>query len=94
MFKLALSLGYPKPLELLKRLSSRDIALWQAYDSLYPFGQFHTDFLIAQLTSIMYNMWKSKESPPVSADEFLGVAEPLTAEYVTSTLKAFKHGIN
>lgn len=84
--------GYSKPLELLKELSSQDIAWWQAYDKLYPFGQFHTDFLIAQLTAINYNMWKSKDSPPISAEEFLGIAEPLTEAFVTSTLKAFKQG--
>jgi hypothetical protein len=92
VFKLALAFGEPKPLELLKRLSSKEIALWQAYDNLYPFGQNASDFLIAQLTSIMYNMWKSKESPPISTEEFLGISEPLTEEYVASTIRAFKHG--
>jgi hypothetical protein len=37
-------------------------------------------------------MWKSKESPPVSAEEFLGISEPLTPEYVTATLNSFRHG--
>jgi hypothetical protein len=37
-------------------------------------------------------MSKSKESPYISAEEFLGVAEPLTEEYVTSTIRSYNQG--
>lgn len=83
-------MGCHKPSQLLNELSSYDIALWQAYDTLFPFGQYHTDYLIAQMTSVIFNLLKSKESPPITIDEFLGKQNQLTEEYVTATLRAFK----
>ena len=85
-------MGCHKPSQLLSNLSSYDIAMWQAYDTLFPFGQFHTDYLLAQLTSVMFNMLKGKDSQPISTDEFLGRNQVLTEEYVTATLRAFKGG--
>lgn len=89
--KLALySHKFKNPLKILKELSSVDIALWQAYDNLYPFGQFHTDYLIAQLSAIMFNMWKAKEVEPLTVEDILGISQPLTEEYVRATIKSFK----
>lgn len=87
-------MNYPKPLELLERLSSRDIALWQAYDNLFPFGQYHTDYLLAQLTAVTFNMLKAGDTEPLTVDEVLGIAEPLTEEYVKATIRNFNNGIN
>jgi hypothetical protein len=91
VMKLALQFGYVKPSELLDKLNSWDIGLWQAYDGLYPFGQQHTDHLLAELISVCFNMWKSKDSPILTVEDILG-HEPLTEEYVTATLKAFTNG--
>lgn len=83
-------MGCHKPSQLLSNLSSYDIAMWQAYDTLFPFGQFHTDYLLAQLTSVMFNLLKAKEVQPITPDEFLGKNQTLSEEYVTATLRAFK----
>lgn len=91
VFKLALCIGEGKPLKLLQQLTSSDIALWQAFDRLHPIGKQYTDFLIAQLTALMFNMWKGKEEPPLTVDEVLGKQQQLTEEYVRSVIRQAKH---
>ena len=93
-FKLALTLGSIHPLEVLKKLSSLELALWQAYDTVYPFGQSHTDYLIAKLITIVFNMWKSKDVEPMTINDVLERTQPLTEEYVTATIRSFNNGIN
>lgn len=83
-----------KPIELLNKLSSKDIALWQAYDNLFPFGQQHTDFLLAQLTAVCFNLWKAKEVTPIDANIVLGKKVKLTEDYVMATLRTFNNGTN
>ena len=90
--KLALQFGYVNPREVLEKLSSKDIGLWAAFDSICPFGQHYSDRLVATLTSVCFNLWKSKESPPLSIEQIMGLENELTEEYVTATLKAFTNG--
>jgi len=89
-----LIVGNVQPMQVLKSLSSKDVALWLAYDRLYPFGQQRTDFLIAQLTAVCFNLWKGKTTEPKDTDDFLGKRVELTEEYVSATLRTFKHGTN
>lgn len=84
--------GYPRPLDLLEQLTSRDIALWEAYDGLCPYGHFTTNRLIAESIVVFYNMNKAKEYPPITVDEVLGIQQAMTEEYVLSTIRAFKAG--
>ena len=74
--------------KILKSLSSLDIALWQAYDKLYPFGQHHTDFLIAQLIAIIFNANKASNIPAISVNDVLGIHEPLTEEKVEAVIRS------
>lgn len=69
-------------------MSSLDVALWQAYDRLYPFGQHHTDYLIAQLVAITFNSNKDKESPAITVNDVLGICEPLTEEKVAAVMRS------
>lgn len=92
--KLALHFGYVNPRELLAKLSSKDIGLWAAFDSLYPFGQHYTDRLLATQISVCFNLWKSKDTPPITIEQIMGLENELTEDYVTATIKAFKNGIS
>ena len=80
--------------KVIKEMTSLDCALWQAYDSLYPFGQHHTDYLIAQLTTVVFNAWKGKDTPSLTTNEVLGIFVPLTEDKVSATLRSFKGGTN
>jgi hypothetical protein len=49
--------------------------------------------LLATLISVCFNLWKSKDAQPITVEEILGQYEPLSEEYVATTLKAFTNGI-
>lgn len=49
--KLALQVGRLDVDRMLAAMDVRQLVEWMAYDNLLPFGQDHTDFLIAQLNA-------------------------------------------
>lgn len=68
--------------------------MWIAYDKAFHLGQYHTDRLLAQLIALTFNAWKDKETPPLNENMVLGKFEPLSEQYVTSTIRSAKHGVN
>ena len=49
-------MGYPHPDYLLNDLTSAQLSEWEAYNMLDPIGKWRDDFMIAQLTGLVYNM--------------------------------------
>lgn len=74
VFRLALALRCTVS-ELLIRVSSRELAEWQAYARLEPFGERHADLRSAIVAATMANVWRAPNSRPYSADLFMPKVE-------------------
>jgi len=75
-------------------MSSLDVAIWQAYDKQFPVGHYFTNYLIAQLTAVVFNMWKGQNTLAISPDDVLGIFVPLEEDKVTAVLRSWKGGTN
>lgn len=56
-------LGVAHPDILLRQISSAQLAEWLAYFNRKPFGSDHSDYLTAQLTSVVSNLAGDKSKP-------------------------------
>lgn len=56
---------------MLDGISSREWSEWQAYWNEYGFGERRMDGRFAQLMVLLANIFKGKDSPPVTADDIL-----------------------
>lgn len=79
-FRLCLAIGCPHPKYLLRHLTSWDIAEWQAYSRMHPFGQDVTDRLLATQLAQFYNANKRAAASDLEADDFLGRREQTPEE--------------
>lgn len=61
---------------MLRRISSRQLSEWMAFYNLEPFGQSHTDFLIAQLTNAINNRWRNQSEGPTHTTDWLPLHKP------------------
>lgn len=92
--RLALLWGVPDPDEILRRMTASQLTEWQAYYRQHPFGQDHTDFLIAQLTAVLANAHRAKNSMPAKPTDFLPiyVDRGQSAEEIETILRASANG--
>jgi hypothetical protein len=67
--------------QLLRQISSRELAEWQALYGLELLPQERTELLLAQLLAMTANVHRAEDAEPVEAMEFLPWwREPLPAE--------------
>lgn len=90
-FRLCLQLGILHPDYLLDRLTSRQIAEWMAYFKVKPFGQDHTDYLVAQLTAVTFNA-NSRKKQKTSDFLPLKYSTPMKTEDIKRTLRGVLYG--
>ena len=64
-------MGYPHPDVLLRKLSSKQVAEWTAYDSLEPFGESHRDWHFGQIITMMINMFGGKQPKSYEPEDFV-----------------------
>jgi hypothetical protein len=57
--------------ELLVRMDSRELAEWQAYEKIEPFGEWRADLRSAIVASVVANAFRGKDSRPVSPEDFM-----------------------
>jgi hypothetical protein len=75
-------------------LSSRQIAEWMAWFQRHPFGQDHTDLLLAQLTAVIDNRLRSKGDRSSKPKDFLPFERnrPQSTEEIKHTLRGILYG--
>lgn len=61
---------------MLERIDSRELAEWQAFYSLWPFGDERADIRQAMTSMILANAYRGKNSPPVKIQNFLPFSRP------------------
>lgn len=71
-----MALGYPHPDALLAVLTSRQVAEWQAYASLYGLPEFRQDFRAGQICAVQANIHRGKESPVYGPADFMPLLAP------------------
>lgn len=59
--------------ELLERVSSRELSEWMAYASIEPFGEFQSEWRMARLASVIAepNRDEKKKSEPFTEKDFM-----------------------
>lgn len=57
--------------ELLARTDSRELAEWQAYAALEPFGEGRADLRAAEITWMMANLWRGKNQKVQPLQDFV-----------------------
>ena len=62
--------------ELLSRISSSELAEWQAFASIEPFGEFRADIRAAMIATTTANTWKGKGQRPSKITDFMLSFEP------------------
>lgn len=60
-------------------MPSSELTEWIAYYTLEPFGQERDNWHAAQLASILVNVNRRKNSPPVSTQDFMYVDRKTTS---------------
>lgn len=70
-YRLAVRMGILNVDELLSRLTVPQFAEWMAYYQIEPFGQDHTDYLIAQLTALTRNINRQQGTEASKPQDFL-----------------------
>ncbi|MDQ7019612.1 MAG: DUF4035 domain-containing protein [Robiginitomaculum sp.] len=92
-FRLAAQLGCTVR-ELLARIDARELAEWQAYYRLEPFGEERADWRQAQTTAMIANVNLGKDAHPIEADIFMyghePEPEPTLAEQIRAVFGAMK----
>lgn len=61
--------------ELLERIDSRELAEWQAYWTLEPWGEERADQRIAELTVRVANYLRAEGQPPYTLTDFMPYTE-------------------
>ncbi len=56
--------------DLLKRVTSRELSEWMAYETLEPFGPRRADHRAGVIASLIYNSNRGKGAKPLGADDF------------------------
>jgi len=54
-----LKLGYSHPDQLLENLTNTQLLEWRAFDELEPIGEYRQDYMMAQLTAMVFNIAQS-----------------------------------
>jgi len=77
----------------LARVDSKEIAEWQAYYKINPFGEIRDDMRMARICSILYNSWRGKGSQSMSESDFMfefGKAEKTVDEDMVKAMFGVK----
>ena len=57
--------------DLSSRIGSRELSEWQEYYRGDPWDRQRSDWHLAQIATVMYNMWWGKDSPARDTREFM-----------------------
>ena len=68
---MALALGYPDVDAMLDAISSRQWTEWQVFWHTYGFGERRMDGRFAELTALISNLVRDKDTPPITAADLL-----------------------
>jgi hypothetical protein len=71
-------MGQPDVDGMLEGLTSRQVAEWQAFSAVEPFGEDRADYRVAYALAVIVSLLKGKDGPPVSVADFfprVGVLE-------------------
>ena len=55
---------------MLEGLTSRQVAEWQAYSAVEPFGEDRADYRLAYALAVIVSLLKGKDGPPVNVADF------------------------
>ena len=56
---------------MLAGISSRQLAEWMAYAAVEPFGEERADYRLAYALSVIVNLFRGKDDPPVKVADLL-----------------------
>lgn len=70
-FRLALALGHSRPDALLRSLTAREYAEWQAFYTVDPFGDQRADLRAGIVCATMSNRWRGKNENPAEPINFM-----------------------
>ena len=89
-------MGELHPDYLLPKLTSRQIAEWQAWFQEHPFGDDLRDFMLAQLTAVLVNLNTTKTTNKSKATDWLPLyRQPdQTPEQMKLALRSVLRGLN
>ncbi|PCI51396.1 MAG: hypothetical protein COB49_01965 [Alphaproteobacteria bacterium] len=91
-FRLAALLGCTVR-ELLARIDARELAEWQAYYRLEPFGEERADWRTAQTTAMIANVNLGKDARPIEAGIFMYGYQPEPEPSLADQIKAVFGGM-
>lgn len=76
---------------LLEEHDAGEIAEWQAFDALEPFGPDATDIRYGRLTQILANAYRGKDARPFTLEDTMLAARPAPApaDLTEKALRAF-----
>lgn len=57
--------------DLLRRMSGEEFAQWAAYYRIEPWGETRADLRNGVVASLLYNINRTKDAPPLSPADFL-----------------------
>lgn len=90
MFVLALALGVP--LQTVMEMPAADFQAWQAYYTLFPFGDRRGDLQAGIVSATVANVNRSKTTPLYNAADFMprfGEAPPTPDEIMAEKITRF-----
>lgn len=73
--------------ELLSSTDARELAEWQAFEAIEPFGEERDDLRAGQVCAVVANVNRGSGSKVYSAKDFLLYREPQTADDHANFLK-------
>jgi len=77
---------------LLKTIDARELAEWQAYYNIEPFGEERDDLRAAMICCTLANINRGKNQPAYKLDDFLLRFDP-KPEQTTEQMKAILTGL-
>lgn len=96
MYRLALALGVWDVEAWLDEMSATQLGRWLEYMSLEPFGEISAESRAARLSALLANIWRPKNSQPVTPRQFMpaqyvGQARPARSNWQEAKLWAMLH---
>jgi hypothetical protein len=102
-FRICQELGYPHPDYWLERITSSQLAEWEAYDRIEPIGGYRQDYRFAQVCHLIFDLAQSiygkrgqrrKSSPmdfmPWGPEQKVPVKKQTVEEMKQTMIAAFK----
>lgn len=94
VMRVCIERGELRPTEAIKRMTAADVTLYQAWYRRHPFGDETTQYLLAQLTALIYNQKRKETSEPSKPTDWLPwyIPPEQTSDEIFAQLRSAKRG--